>query len=407
MLPESWRLISLHELLVSLETGRRPKGGARGITDGVPSLSAEHIDAYGKFKLESLRYVPREYYEQMSNGRIRRNDILIVKDGATTGKTAFVDDAFSLAEAVVNEHVFLCRPDVDIVLPKYLFFWLWSSAGQYAIRLNYQGAAIGGINQRFANNVLVPIPPLSEQKGIAAILNEQMAAVEKARAAAQKQIEVTKLLPAAYLQSMFSSLQPRTWQKKRLSDVAKLLPSKSISSNGDTDVYAITTACLTESGFQPSGVKIARMWAQDKAQSKVMPGEILVARSNTPELVGRVAMFNGNPVNAVASDLLIRILPHNSVEATFLTAYLSFLYVSGYWKERAGGASGTMKKITRTQISNEQIPFPTYAEQKRIAATLNEQTAGAEKLRVKLGIQLDEINALPAALLRKAFNGEL
>ena len=110
-LPEGWRWLSLGDLLISLESGSRPKGGAVGITTGVPSLSAEHITQYGTFDFSSLRFVPREFYEQMTRGHIKRSDILIVKDGATTGKTAFVDDTFPFDEAVGNEHVFLCRPN--------------------------------------------------------------------------------------------------------------------------------------------------------------------------------------------------------------------------------------------------------------------------------------------------------
>jgi hypothetical protein len=98
------------------------------------------------------------------------------------------------------------------------------------------------------------------------------------------------------------------------------------------------------------------MWSGDAADCIVQTGEILIARSNTPELVGRVAMFNGEAAGAVASDLTIRILPGSDIDAEFLTRYLSALYVSGYWRERAGGASGSMKKITRSQILAELIP---------------------------------------------------
>ena len=46
-------------------------------------------------------------------------------------------------------------------------------------------------------------------------------------------------------------------------------------------------------------------------------------------------------------------------------------------------------------------------EQKRMAAILNEQMAAVEKVRKAAEEELNTINALPAALLRRAFNGEL
>jgi type I restriction enzyme S subunit len=149
------------------------------------------------------------------------------------------------------------------------------------------------------------------------------------------------------------------------------------------------------------------MWSKDLVECTLARGEVLVARSNTPELVGRVAMFPGEPEGAVASDLTIRIWPSNEISSDFLTAYLSFLYQTGYWKERAGGASGSMKKITREQIQAQQIPVPAVADQQRITAMLNGQMASAERARKTIEEELDAINKLPTALLRRAFNGGL
>jgi type I restriction enzyme S subunit len=147
------------------------------------------------------------------------------------------------------------------------------------------------------------------------------------------------------------------------------------------------------------------MWARDAAEGMVSEGEILVARSNTPHLVGRVSMFEGEPKGAVASDLTIRILPHTDMCPRFVAAYLSFLYLSGYWRERAGGASGSMKKITRKQILEIPIHVPTLQEQMRIASELSERMSGVKVLRKAVHDQLDALKKMPAALLRCTFNG--
>lgn len=325
----------------------------------------------------------------MQNGKhaIARNLI----DGLGFGTTEF--HVLRPAAQVIAEwiHFYLRQP---AVLEEATIYFI-GSAGQQRLPVSYLAA------------LEIPLPPLDEQKRIAAILNEQMAAVERARAAAEAQLETAKAFPAAYLRAVFNSVEAQQWPRQRLGSVCQLLPSKSIATDGDTNVQAVTTACLTESGFQSSGVKSARMWASDAAECVLSPSEILIARSNTPELVGRAAMYAGHPEGIVASDLTIRIRPRNGLEPSFLTAYLSFLYLTGYWKERAGGASGSMKKITRNQIQDEQIPVPPVANQQRIVATLTEQMAGAERTRKALEEQLAAINALPAILLLQAFSGEL
>lgn len=409
-LPSGWRWAKLGDVLESLETGTRPKGGAIGIIKGIPSISAEQMTSHGTLDFSVLRYVPEEFYHSMTRGRIQEGDILLVKDGATTGKVCLVRSDFSFKKAVINEHVFLCRPKQELAFPLYLFFWLWGPFGQQSIRACYQGAAIGGINQSIANLVVVPLPLVSEQKRIAAILDEQVAAVERARAAAEAQLEAAKALPSAYLRQVFPTEGrelPPGWRWARLGDFARLLSSKSIKTDGDVEVQTVTTACLTESGFSHDGIRTNRMAAKDVPACVLNPDEILIARSNTAELVGRVALFKGAANQVVASDLTIRIKTSDDVDPSFLTSYLSSLFISGYWRSKAGGASGSMKKITRPQIEDLQIPICEKAEQKRMEAVLHKQMASVERLRAYLESQISEINAMPAALLRRAFRGEL
>jgi hypothetical protein len=197
------------------------------------------------------------------------------------------------------------------------------------------------------------------------------------------------------------------WQQKSLQDVADLLPARSVALSGDSLVRVVTTACLSESGFKPAGIKEARMWAQDASQCVCMSGEILVARSNTRELVGRVSLFTGLPVGTVASDLTIRMRARPGCESHYLSGFLSSQFVRGYWKEVSGGASGSMKKITRKQILSLIVPLPSLSEQRRISARLNEQMGAATALRKCLEAQLAEIDALPNALLCRAFSGAL
>jgi type I restriction enzyme, S subunit len=66
-----------------------------------------------------------------------------------------------------------------------------------------------------------------------------------------------------------------------------------------------------------------------------------------------------------------------------------------------------MKKITRSQIQAEQLPIPPLSVQRRIAEALHEQMGAVESLCKSLQAQLDAINKLPAALLSRAFRGEL
>ena len=66
-----------------------------------------------------------------------------------------------------------------------------------------------------------------------------------------------------------------------------------------------------------------------------------------------------------------------------------------------------MPRADMSAILNPEIPLPPLPEQRRIAAILKEQMAAVDKARAAAEAELAAINALPAALLRRAFNGKL
>ena len=68
---------------------------------------------------------------------------------------------------------------------------------------------------------------------------------------------------------------------------------------------------------------------------------------------------------------------------------------------------GYLPRIRTEEVAGVELNVPPLPEQRRIAAQLSAQMASADRLRQTLAEQLDAINALPAALLRRAFSGEL
>lgn len=175
----TWPGVTLSKMLVSLEAGARPRGGAT--SEGVISIGGEHLDGAGGFRLDRLRYIPAGFAERLAKGRIRTGDILVVKDGATTGKVSLVRSSFPFTEAFANEHVFVCRPDesVDSV---FLYHFLASGDGQRQILSDFRGAAQGGISRGFADKVQVPLPSLDRQRLLAGAIEEQATRIDAAQA---------------------------------------------------------------------------------------------------------------------------------------------------------------------------------------------------------------------------------
>ncbi len=199
---KKWERKILAEVLEIIESGSRPKGGVFEIKEGIPSIGAEHLNSFGGFNFDNIRFIPKEFYEGMNKGKIQKGDVLVVKDGATTGKVSFVGDSFPYAHAAINEHVFRLRVKEPLE-QEFLFWFLYSPSGQEQIQQEFHGSAQGGINQKFVNSVCIPIPSLSEQRRIVSYLKQKMAEVEKLRNAIEKQLEAINALPQAILRKAF------------------------------------------------------------------------------------------------------------------------------------------------------------------------------------------------------------
>ena len=70
-------------------------------------------------------------------------------------------------------------------------------------------------------------------------------------------------------------------------------------------------------------------------------------------------------------------------------------------------SGSTRAKLNQEIAATIPVPLPPLSQQKKIAAVLAHQMAGAARARNALEEQLAEIKALPATLLRWAFSGEL
>jgi type I restriction enzyme S subunit len=112
-IPFGWNVTTLGNVLDVLETGRRPKGGVAGYSSGIPSIGAESIWGIGKFDYSKTKYVPTEFYEKTSAGRVEHNDVLLYKDGGKPGefrpRVGLFGHGFPFEKFSINEHVFRMR----------------------------------------------------------------------------------------------------------------------------------------------------------------------------------------------------------------------------------------------------------------------------------------------------------
>lgn len=155
-MPEDWKEGTLGDIIVEIESGSRPKGGAQ--ISGIPSIGAEKIERFGVYDFSGEKYVSDEFFNKMKRGHVNDGDVMLYKDGAYTGKCSMALDGFPYKECAVNEHVFLLRTEEA----KYQFY-LYLNMIQESVRsmiytLACSKAAQPGLNTSEVLGVKTIIP---------------------------------------------------------------------------------------------------------------------------------------------------------------------------------------------------------------------------------------------------------
>lgn len=161
LVPLGWNVDRAGSWLNVLETGRRPKGGVAGITDGIPSIGAESIVRIGAFDYSKTKYVPADFFEKMKSGELQSHDVLLYKDGGKPGvflpRVSMFGDGFPFEKCGINEHVFRIRLK-EPFCQVFLYYWLWSDAVMHELKHRGGKAAIPGINQSDVKELKLIIP---------------------------------------------------------------------------------------------------------------------------------------------------------------------------------------------------------------------------------------------------------
>lgn len=174
-----------------ITSGARPTGGVSQIIEGVPSLGGEHVLATGEIQSQDLKFIPFEYHLTHLDSKVNPLDILLVKDGATTGKVGIVPSAYPYIDVNINEHVFLLRVK-NGYNPYYIFAYLRSSFGQAQIQKEITGATVTGITKSVFQTLQIPLPPKALQDEIATEVQHRMDLAKQLKTEAKQALETAK-----------------------------------------------------------------------------------------------------------------------------------------------------------------------------------------------------------------------
>ncbi len=184
--PEEWGLKPI-KYLVSTPVTDGPHETPTLYDDGIPFLSAESV----KNGILDSRY-KRGYISETAHKIFSRkvspqkNDIFIVKSGATTGNVGIVttDEIFDIWSPLA-----LVRTRSDLANQKFIYYFMLSDAFTKQIQNKWSFGTQQNIGMGVIEKIKLVVPPLDEQTQIANFLDKKVAQLDSVKSLLEEQVK--------------------------------------------------------------------------------------------------------------------------------------------------------------------------------------------------------------------------
>lgn len=299
-------------------------------------------------------------------------------------------------------------------LPDYLdkdFFYhlLTSPKVQNQIQSLGAGAIVKNISGDLVKRVDITYPKsLPEQQRIVTILDEAFAAIDKAKANAEKNLKNAKELFESYLQGVFENKEDG-WQEMNLETVVEdtCTLSYGIVQPGEefeNGLLIVRPTDMTKRFLGLNGLKrINPELAEGYKRTKLRGDELLVCVRGTTGLVSNVTI-ELKDANVTRGIVPVRFNP-NIIFQDFGYYLLISNYVQSQIKSKTYGAA--LMQINIGDLRKISTPFPSLLTQKILVEKLDALSAETKRLESIYQQKLTDLEELKKSILQKAFNGEL
>lgn len=394
----SWPLVKLADIAVHLRNGASIKQ-TEG-TGGLPITRIETI-ANREVNLDKCGYAGVGEAEYL-NYRLDNGDILIshINSEKHLGKCAIFE---SDRNDIIHGMNLLCLKVNDKAYPKYVYYYLSSYVFLSKLpRITKKSVNQASFTVTHFKELEIPLPPLDEQKRIAAILDK----ADDIRRKRQQAINLADDFLRSVFLDMFGDpvTNPKGFPLGTIRDFVETANygSSGKASETEGEYPMLRMGNITyQGGWDFKNLKYIDLSEKDKPKYLTQKGDLLFNRTNSKELVGKTAVFEEEKPMAIAG-YLIRIRTNKLGNNYYLSGYLNSTHgkktLVGMCKSIVG-----MANINAQEVQNIKIVLPPIELQnefENIVKTTKQKLKSFDKSSELLN---DNFNSLS----QKAFAGEL
>jgi len=422
-LPEEWNIGKLDHvgILIRGVSYKETDLGETLQPGFLPVLRAMNIQT-GSLDLKSnLVFVRREKVSEKQI--LKYGDIVIAM---SSGSKSIVGKAAQIHDDWNGSFGAFCagfRTQSKTIDKEFIGFLFQTTAYREYIEKSACGTNIKNLTIPHILNYPIPLPPLPEQHAIATTLRTVQEAQEKTHAV----IAATKALKAAMMKHLFTygpvpleeaervALReteigpvPEEWDVVDLEKILKIPVRNGYALNQSKAKEEVRTYKLTAVTKNDFSYKYTKKIGVDPSKLEnywLTPGDIFIARANTPEYVGLAALYRGEEKYAIFTDLLVLVrVDVNIVVPKFLLEFLRMPVSRRYYQSRLKHTAGNFPKIDQNIINATKVPLPPLKDQKiisEIIETLDQKLAAEQSRKEALDTHFASLlHALMTAKIR-------
>ncbi|WP_373532853.1 restriction endonuclease subunit S [Vampirovibrio sp.] len=393
---KDWPLVSLGDIF-EIARGGSPRPIDKFITEDIDGINWIMIsDASDRSK-----YITKTKKRILQSG-VKNSRMVYPGDFLLTNSMSFGKPYIMQTTGCIHDGWLVFSNKKKLADPDYFYHLLGSSLIYSEFERRAAGATVKNLNIDLVRSVEIPLPPLAEQKRIAAIL-DQADALRKAR---RRAIERLNDLSQSIFYEMFGdpSHAKESWPILELKDVVKTrtIVTYGIVQAGEEfpgGVPYIRTGDIVNGEIRQLGLRHTDPELAAKFErSRVEAGDIVMSIRAT---VGTTAFIPENLNGANLTQGTARVAPGEKTNGTYLLYYLRSPSTQGWIERQVKGA--TFREITLSRLRELPVLVPPM----KLQQSFGKKISLIENIKKNALANSDKMENLFSSLQQRAFRGEL
>lgn len=324
---------------------------------------------------------------QRLKGFLVSGDVLVNSTGTgTLGRVGYFSAGPDDLPCVADGHITVARADGKLADSRYMYYWLNSRPFYEYI---YSALIVGATNQIELNGERLAaaptaLPPLDEQRRIAAFLDAETARVDELCALQRRVRDAILARLRAHLDVTTDGLAASHGTlpfRRMIRSIEQGVSPQCDNFPADVGSWGVLKVSAVKNGsFLESENKSLPPGIDPERRYEVKTGDLLITRANTPQLVGAAAVAQAPRAKLLLCDKIFRVALTPDLLNEFLVLVSLSTRVRAMCAGASHGTSQSMANLKTEEIKRWPIPRAPLAAQENAIAELSEARDHATQL---------------------------